>query len=188
VSISARFTSRDLERLPDIEGVRYELVDGDLFVSKQPHWHHQYTCDRIARPLHDWNDRTGLGVAMTVPGLIFTEENDVLPDVVWISRDRLAALADAAGHLHGAPELVVEVLSPGRENERRDREVKLGLYDRQGVQEYWIVDWQQQAVEVHRRVDGMLRLAATLAGHDVVTTPLLPGFACPLPSCWPPLR
>jgi Uma2 family endonuclease len=188
VSISARFTSKDLERLPDIEGVRYEIVDGDLFVSKQPHWHHQYTCDRIARPLHDWNDRTGLGVAMTVPGLIFTEESDVIPDVVWISHERLAAVEDAAGHLHGAPELVVEVVSPGRENERRDREVKLGLYGRQGVQEYWIVDWQLQAVEVHRRVDGELRPATTLTGEDVLATPLLPGFACPLPSLWPPSR
>jgi len=60
VSISSRFTSKDLEKLPAIDGLRYEIVDGDLFVSKQPHWHHQYTADRVARPLHDWNDRTGL--------------------------------------------------------------------------------------------------------------------------------
>jgi len=188
VSISARFTSEDLERLPDIEGVRYEIVDGDLFVSRQPHWHHQYTCDRVARPLHDWNDRTGLGLAMTVPGLLFTGDSDVVPDVVWISHDRLEGMVDAAGHLHGAPELVVEVVSPGRENERRDREVKLGLYNRQGVQEYWIVDWQRRTVDVYRRIDSDLRLVATLAGQDVLTTPLLPGFVCSLPSLWPPAR
>ena len=192
MSISARFTSTDLERLPATEGIRYEIIDGDLFVSKQPHWQHQYASDRIARPLHDWNDRTGLGVAMSAPGLIFTEDNDVIPDVVWIRRARLEAVVDAAGHLRAAPELVVEVLSPGRENERRDREVKLALYARQGVQEYWIVDWQRQAVEVYRRIEDdpsagsgqALRLVATLAGGDALTTPLLPGFACPISSLW----
>ncbi len=178
--ISARFTSADLERLPAIEGIRYEIVDGDLFVSKQPHWHHQYASDRIARSLHDWNDQTSLVVAMSVPGLIFTEDNDVIPDVVWISRARLATVADAAGHLRAAPELVVEVLSPGRENERRDREVKLQLYARQGVQEYWIVDWRQRQVEVYRREHAALRLAETLYEEDDLRSPLLPGFALPI--------
>ena len=198
MSISARFTSEDLERLPAIEGIRYEIIDGNLFVSKQPHWHHQYASDRIARPLHDWNDQTGLGVAMSVPGLIFTEDNDVIPDVVWISRARLAAVVDAAGHLRAAPELVVEVLSPGRENERRDREVKLALYARQGVREYWIVDWQRRAVDVYRRVEDdptaehvrvagqALRPVATLTGEDALTTPLLPGFSCPVSRLWAP--
>lgn len=188
MSISARFTSKDLDWLPAVEGIRYEIVDGDLYVSKQPHWHHQYSAGRIERRLHDWNDRTGIGIALTVPGLVFSEENDVIPDVVWISRSRLAAVADAAGHLREAPELVVEVLSLGRENERRDREVKLGLYGRQGVQEYWIVDWRQRAVEVYRRLDGNLTRVATLTGDDVLTTPLLPGFACPLGELWAPSR
>lgn len=186
MSTSARFTSEDLERLPSIEGLRYEIVDGDLCVSEQPHWHHQYASDRIARALHDWNDQTGLGIAMSVPGLIFTADNDVIPDVVWISRARLATAVDEAGHLRTTPELVVEVLSPGRENERRDREVKLALYARQGVQEYWIVDWQRQAIEVYRRVDGDLRPVATLTGENALTTDLLPGFSCPISRLWAP--
>ena len=188
MSISARFTSADLDWLPEIEGIRYEIIDGDLFVAKQPHWHHQYALDRIARPLHDWNDQTGHGFAMSTPGLLFSEDNDVIPDVVWISRARLAAVADAAGHLRAAPELVVEVLSPGRENERRDREVKLALYARQGVQEYWIVDWQRRAIEVYRRMGDDLPRVATLTGEDVLTTPLLPGFTCPLSGLWAPTR
>src|SRR5436190_23969914 len=109
MSISARFTSKDLDWLPAVEGIRYEIIDGDLYVAKQPHWRHQYTADRVARRLHDWNDRTGLGFAMTVPGLVFSEHNDVIPDVVWTSRSRLAAVEDDAGHLRAAPEPVVEV-------------------------------------------------------------------------------
>src|SRR4051794_28640811 len=188
MSISARFTSKDLDWLPAVEGIRYEIIDGDLYVSKQPHWHHQYTADRVAYRLNHWNDRTGLGFAITVPGLVFSEDNDVIPDVVWISRSRLDAVEDAAGHLRDAPELVVEVLSLGRENERRDREVKLDLYRRRGVQEYWIVDWRQQSVEVYRRTDGDLGLVATHVGTDVLTTPLLPDFSCPLRELWAPSR
>jgi Uma2 family endonuclease len=70
------------------------------------------------------------------PGLIFSDTDAVIPDVVWVSHERLARLEDEAGPLRGAPELVVEVLSPGALNERRDREAKRKLYSAYGVQEY----------------------------------------------------
>jgi Uma2 family endonuclease len=73
---------------------------------------------------------------------------------------------------------VVEVLSPGPTNERRDREAKLKLYSRRGVQEYWIVDWQRRQVEVYRREQAALRLAHTLLPGDTIDSPLLPGFQC----------
>jgi Uma2 family endonuclease len=114
------------------------------------------------------------------PGVIFSDADNVVPDVVWISNERLTALMDEAGHLTGAPELAVEVLSPGVENERRDREAKLKLYESRGVREYWIVDWRIQQLEVYRRDQAMLRLAATLFAEDVLTSPLLPGFSCPV--------
>jgi len=186
MSISARFTSADLAWLPAMDGIRYEIIDGDLFVSKQPNWDHQYASDRVVRPLHDWNDLTGLGFAASTPGLVFADDDDVIPDVVWISRARLAEVRDAGGHLTAAPELVVEVLSPGRENARRDREIKLALYARRGVREYRIVDWQLEAVDVYRRVADDLALVATLTGADVLTTPLLPGFECPIAVLWMP--
>ena len=69
--------------------------------------------------------------------------------MIWISRERYAKAIDAAGHLHLAPELVIEVLSPGKTNEDRDRKAKLKLYSRRGVQEYWIVSWMSQFVEVY---------------------------------------
>ncbi len=89
-----------------------------------------------------------MGHAFQTPGVIFTPEDAVIPDVVWISRERLAQGVDEAGHLTVAPELIVEVLSPGERNEQRDgplgpvsdhREVKVKLYSIYGVQEYWIV-------------------------------------------------
>ena len=100
--------------------------------------------------------------------------------MVWVGNERLAVLLDAAGHLVGAPELVVEVLSPGEQNERRDRQLKLKLYSARGVQESWIVDWQLQQIEIYRREQAALVLAVTLLGQDRLTSPLLPGFGCPV--------
>ena len=172
--------------MPQIEGVRYEIVDGELYVSNAPHWYHQDAVDELSLELRAWNKMNGAGATRTGPGLVFAEDQDVIPDLVWISNERLAHGLDGAGHLTVAPELVVEVLSLGSSNERRDREVKLSLYARQGVDEYWIVDWRARQVEVYRRDEGDLRLVATLTGEDTLTSPMLPGFSCSVASLWPP--
>jgi Uma2 family endonuclease len=174
-----RWTSTDLKALPD-DGKRYEIIDGELFVSKQPTWHHQYTCLQLAFVLHVWDPKGEHGRVNLAPGLIFADDNDVAPDLVWISNERLACALGSDGKLHAAPEIVIEVLSPGRANERRDREVKLNLYSRRGVDEYWIVDWQTRQIDVYRRVDDALSLVGKLGELDQLKTPLLPGFSCPI--------
>lgn len=88
------------------------------------------------------------------------DDDDVAPNGVWISHERLAL--DHAGHLHTAPELVIAVLSPGSTDARCDREVKRKLDARRRVMEYWIVDWQTRKVEVDRRQELALHLAVTL--------------------------
>jgi len=176
MTTSLRWTSADLEVLPD-DGKRYEIIDGELHVSKQPHWHDQFVCGQIFYLLHEWNQRTGTGVANLAPGLIFADE-DVAPDVIWISNERLTTALQPDGKLHAAPELVVEVLSPGSTNERRDREAKLKLYSQRGVHEYWIVDWRQRQVEVFRREQAVLQLQQTLFEQDMLRSPSLPDFAC----------
>ena len=176
---SLRWTSADLELLPD-DGKRYEIIDGELYVSKQPHWYHQLVCMDLAFPLQHWSRETGAGVVNGAPGVIFADDDDVAPDLVWVSKERLATALAPDGKLHAAPDLVVEVLSPGTTNERRDRDAKLKLYSRRGVREYWIVDWQRRQVEVFRRVDAALQLIATLLEGDSLQSPLLPGFALPI--------
>ncbi len=175
--LADKFTSADLAVMPD-DGKRYEIIEGELYVSRQPGFEHQYTCSQLVRFLLEWNEQSHLGVALIAPGLIFAEDDDVAPDVVWLSHARLTHALDAAGHLHTAPELVIEVLSPGKANEQRDRQAKLKLYSRRGVHEYWIVDWMQQLVEVYRRARGKLRVATTLYAPDALASPLLPDFSC----------
>jgi Uma2 family endonuclease len=172
-----RWTSADLELFPDT-GNRYEIIDGELFVTRAPHWQHQKACTRISTALDSWSQKTGLGETVQAPGIIFSDADNVIPDVVWASKERLATLLDEAGHLTSAPELIIEVLSSGPDNERRDRELKLKLYSSRGVREYWIIDWQKQQVEVYRREQAMLELAATLLPSDALNSSLLPDFIC----------
>ncbi len=173
-----RWTTSDLELLSNDEWKRYEIIDGELFVTRAPHFKHQSVIRNICTELQDWSEETGLGEAIPAPGLIFTEADNVIPDLIWISVDRLARFQDAAGHLTGAPELIIEVLSPGATNERRDREAKLKLYSIQGVEEYWIVDRELQQVEVYRQENGILKQVIVHSAQDEIASPLLPGFRC----------
>jgi Uma2 family endonuclease len=173
-----RWTIQDVEALPDNEWIRYEIIDGELFVTRSPHHKHQHAIGCIFAALHSWSIESGLGEPSIMPGLIFSDSDNVAPDVVWASYERLAQIQDEAGHFRGAPELVVEVLSPGKVNEDRDRLAKLKLYSVQGVQEYWIVDRIAQRVEVYRRENARLVLVKTLLIGDAIASPLLPGFTC----------
>jgi len=171
-----RWTIADLELLSQEEGKRYEIIEGDLFVSTQPHWYHQKTGGRIFSALDQWASENDQGEAVEAPGVIFDEENAVAPDVVWVSKERLPHVLGEDGKLHDAPDLAVEVLSPGVRNTRRDREAKLRLYATRGVREYWIADWQGKSLQIYRREGAALKLAATLFPEDELTSSLLPGF------------
>ena len=178
VANSLYWTTADLDVMPDDGGwLRHEIIDGELFVTRAPHIRHQGVGGNIHFELEFWSRETKLGKPFQTPGVIFTPTDAVIPDVVWASQARLERGIDAAGHFTIAPELMVEVLSAGEQNEQRDKSVKLKLYSRYGVQEYWIVNWQVQTLEIYRRNDAQLQLVATLLPGDTLTSPLLPGFS-----------
>ena len=129
--------------------------------------------------------QTGLGQASFAPGIIYSDSDNVIPDVVWVSRERLSQLLDEAGYLTGSPELVIEVLSRSEKDRDRDRKTKLKLYSKEGVWEYWIVNGENQLIEVYRRDNGILLKAMTLYATDILASPLLPGFELPLTSIFP---
>ena len=108
MTTTMRFTSADLEFLPD-DGKRYEIIAGELYVSKQPTWHHQRACGMFFGELNAWSVATDSGQASIAPGVIFADDDDVAPDVVWVRKDRLAVLMDDRGRLTGAPDLIAEV-------------------------------------------------------------------------------
>jgi Uma2 family endonuclease len=189
MTTSYQFTVADLERMPD-DGSRYEVIDGELYVTAAPHFRHQAVLFQISAAFGVWFNATGgrgRGLPLPGAGVKFAFNAGVIPDFLWISNDRLRAITvnpatgERDGKFHEAPELLVEILSPGPENEERDRETKLTLYSRRGAKEYWIVDQARRAVEVYRRTPAAaLELAATLGEGDTLTSPLLADFALPV--------
>jgi Uma2 family endonuclease len=172
-----KWTTSDLELLPENDN-RYEIIDGELEMTRSPHWQHQKTIVKISTALDNWSTQTGLGTTIINPGIIFGDNDNVIPDLIWISQERLAVSVDKNGHFTAAPELIIEVLSETVNDIRRDKESKLKLYSNRGVQEYWIADWRLQQLEVYRRNQGKLELIMTLLHEDEVTTPLLVNFSC----------
>ena len=168
-------TVADLGSMPE-DGNRYELVAGELYVSRAPHIVHQSVISNLLHALRGYLEQNPIGRVFPEVGVILSEQDAVIPDLLFISNDRFYK-AISGGRLNEAPDLVVEVLSGGTENERRDRNVKRYLYGKYGVKEYWIINWEVGTVEIYRPVDGGLELQSTLGIKDGLTSPLLPGFS-----------
>lgn len=177
VANAVRWTVQDLEAMPDDGGwKRYEVVDGELFVSHAPHIFHQSAAGQLQVALGNWSDESDLGRVFHAPGVVLSPEDGVIPDLVWVTHKRFGLGINEAGHLTVAPELIVEVLSAGKSNEQRDKEAKRKLYSVYGVREYWIVDWRLKTMEIYRRNQAQLELVCTLLENDVLSSPLLPEF------------
>jgi len=116
-----------------------------------------------------------IGVVVPGAGVVFDEFNGVIPDIVFFRNERRTEIA-SGDRLSGAPDLAIEIISPGVENERRDRVLKRRLYGRFGVKEYWLVDLESPTVEVYQLRGVGLELAASFSGDDEMTSSVLPGF------------
>jgi Uma2 family endonuclease len=179
--VSSRLTVAALEGLPEGDGNRYELIEGDLHVTTQPHLEHQLVADAVLTVLRLWNRAHGQGgLAVSAPGIILAEDEAFAPDVVWYSAAGRAAHLRPDGKFYGPPELAVEVLSQGAKNEKRDRELKPARYAYWGVGEYWLVDRFARQVIVHRPDGPNYAIVATLGPEATLSSPLLAGFACPV--------
>ncbi|MDT7781315.1 MAG: hypothetical protein QOC99_3827 [Acidobacteriota bacterium] len=174
--IAPLLTTEDLIALPD-DGNTYELIEGELIVSRTPTLTHQCVLDNLFFYLRSYLEQNPIGRAITTPGVIFDKYNSVIPDLVFLTNEQLERVG-AQTHIHVAPALAVEIVSPGRENARRDRVVKLQVYGKFGVGEYWVADPELHTLEIYRPAEGALGLAATLSSGEEITTPALPGFRC----------
>lgn len=114
---------------------------------------------------------------MSTIGLILSDYNGVIPDIVFFRHEDYDRLVSNE-RLYSAPELVVEILSSGSENIRRDRVAKHKLYGKYGVKEYWMIDRVQQTVEVYGLKNDLLDLVSKLKDDDLLVTAILPGISC----------
>jgi Uma2 family endonuclease len=173
-----KLTYEDYVLFPE-DGQRHELIDGEHYVSPAPYVRHQHVVVQIVGALNAFARNTGCGVVLVAPTDVVLSQYDVVePDVLYVSRERQGVVGEK--FISGPPDLAVEVLSPS--TRRRDLDLKLKLYERVGVQEYWIVDSQLATITVYRLgsqgFDPPLALFA--AKGDVISSPLLPGLTLPL--------
>jgi len=159
------------------DGNRYEVIEGELFVSRAPGLPHQLVSVNVLYELRKYLDQHSIGTVVPTPGLILSKYSGVIPDIVFFTHARGAEII-ANDRLNAAPELVIEILSPGRENLARDRVAKRQLYAKHSVREYWIVDSQNRAVEVYRLQNSILESVVILRGDEEISSPLLTGFRC----------
>lgn len=141
-----RLTVEELELLPqEHEGDRQELIDGELVVTPVPIIRHQVVSMNVTRSLDQHVRPRNLGMVFHAPtGIRFSPQDLLIPDICFVSRERLAILGEKT--IEAAPDLVVEILSPG--TRQRDLTTKRDLYARFGVREYWPVDLDERFMEV----------------------------------------
>jgi Uma2 family endonuclease len=170
--ISTKLTYEDYLLLPD-DGRRHEIIDGEHYVSPSPNTRHQRLVKRISLALYPF-ENAGLGEVFWSPYDVVLSIFDVVqPDVFFVTAARSHIIVEK--NVQGAPDLVVEILSPS--NRQYDEQFKLKTYERLGVAEYWIVDPDERCVSVFRRSgDRFQRIDA----GDALTTPILPEFALSL--------
>lgn len=174
--IEPLLTVDDLDLMPE-DGNRYEVIEGELFVSPAPVLTHQSVAGNILISVTTYLIENPIGKIWMTPGVIFSEYSGVIPDLVFVSHDRRNEIA-SGDRVMGAPNLVIEIVSPGAENERRDRLAKRQLYGKYGVKEYWIVDFQKRTIEVYLLQGQMLQLRSLLAEKGEITSSVLPGYRC----------
>jgi Uma2 family endonuclease len=175
-----QFLAEDIWDTPD-DGNRYEVIDGELYVSPPPTFGHQLAVMRLSARLEWYVTERRLGYVLTAPlGVALDPTSGVQPDIVFISQGRSGNISDRG--LEGAPDLAVEVLSPGTAS--RDRGVKMRRYAAAGIDHYWIVDPRRRTLEAFElRDDGYAQVAAYEAG-DVFRPTLFPGLEIALSDLW----
>ncbi|MBN8618967.1 MAG: Uma2 family endonuclease [Anaerolineae bacterium] len=168
-----RMTSAEFLTLPESNEPR-ELIEGEVILSPAPIPQHQ-RCSR--RLLITLDSLIPHGEVFDAPiDLLLDGENVLQPDLVWVAEGGRCIITDKL--LRGAPELVVEILSPG--STRLDRDTKFTVYERHGVREYWIVDPIEAYLEVYVQQDGRFVRQGTYGAEDTVVSSALGGAAVDL--------
>ncbi|MBI2183192.1 MAG: Uma2 family endonuclease [Deltaproteobacteria bacterium] len=173
---SSQLTYEDYLQFPD-DGKRHEIIEGDHYMTPAPKTKHQRISGNLATAMITVSKQHKLGLVLTAPcDVVLSDENVVQPDLLFVATARAAVVTD--DNIQGAPDLIVEILSES--SRKKDEVTKRKLYERFGVQEYWIVDPELEIVKIFKLTQQGYGRASELSKetNDVLTTELLPGFDC----------
>src|ERR1041385_9031256 len=153
-------TIDDWEAMPHGDGNRYEIIEGELFVSRSPGLTHQVVLANLITLFVLFLEKNQIGAFLPDVGVILDKFSAVIPDLVILLNEQCDTII-TNDRLTGPPALVFEVVSPGSANSRRDRVDKLRLYSKHRVQAYWIVDPGDLTVEQYVSHGSSLQLNQT---------------------------
>jgi Uma2 family endonuclease len=168
-----KWTYDDWARLPD-DGTRYEVIDGELYMTPPPSVPHQSALVYLVTKMSNFVESRGLGYVLPAPlGVRLPNQPVPLePDIVFVSSARKAIIGRE--YVEGVPDLLVEILSPS--NWMYDRHEKFRLYQTSGVPEYWIVDYRAKTVEVFVLEEGEFTLIGKWGAGETASSRVLSGF------------
>jgi Uma2 family endonuclease len=156
---------------------RHEIIEGDHVVTPSPTTRHQGVLAKLTSLLIVHVETHGLGVVLPAPmDVLLARTSVVQPDLLFVSRERLSIIKEA--NIQGAPDLVVEVLSPS--TAAIDRGGKMALYARYGVPHYWILDARHLSLETYEIREGEYELTSQFKKDDPVKVRLFPDLAISL--------
>jgi Uma2 family endonuclease len=170
-----KLTYDDFLLFPD-DGKRHELIDGEHYVTPSPNTKHQRVSGNLFFLMRAWLEEHPIGQVFYAPfDVVFSRFDVVEPDLLYVSNERMKEIVTAQ-HVTGAPDIVVEIGSPG--TRKRDETIKRRLYERSGVSEYWVLDPALDVVRVYRREGAAFTRPVELSTEagDVLTTPHLAGL------------
>ena len=172
-------TIDDLEAIPYDEWHRFELIEGELYVSCAPGIPHQLVLHNLQIELGNYLRQNPIGTLVPGPGAIFSKYNSVIPDLVFVRKERWDTIV-AKDRFNAAPDLVIEIVSPGSTNRARDFKLKRKLYGKYGVPEYWTVECWSHSVTVFRLAGNTLEEVSTLRENDELESTVFPGLSLKL--------
>jgi Uma2 family endonuclease len=175
LNVETKLTYADYLETSDDE--RYELLNGELILSPSPKEIHQYISSILHIMIGTFVRERSLGKVYYSPfDVVLSNTNVVQPDILFISNERADIIT--SDNVQGAPDLVVEILSPA--TAERDRTVKLDLYAQHGVKEYWIVDPDAKTITVLLRGEGGFVVDGICGEGETLRSPTLTGFSLAL--------
>src|SRR6267142_3991963 len=180
-AIEPLLTVADLDACPDDRNL-YELIEGELFLSRAPGIPHQRVLLNLIIALTEYLAHHPIGILVPGAGAVFSDYDAVLPDLVFVRSERWEDVV-SNDRFVAAPDLVIEIVSHGKENRDRDISVKRQLYGKYGVAEYWIVDNDNQSVVIFRLQESTLEEVANLKADNDIVSVVLPGLKLEIVLC-----
>jgi Uma2 family endonuclease len=169
----SKWTYQEYRQLPE-DGWRYEVIEGELVMTPPPAYQHQRASAKLHVAMANFCESRNLGEVYAAPiEVLLAPDTPVQPDLVFISASRLNDLIRDQG-LAGAPDLIVEILSPS--NWYIDRRDKFKLYEASGVREYWIVDPKAATIEVFVLRQGQYEALGKFGAGEAARSETLAGF------------